>query len=105
MPVVKLTAQTMPQSSEGLREILQNALERTSPLEDLVQVVRDLASYELQHELESPEFFARFQRGEMGDQIEFIRWANKYEIYQEMKADMDHLFELLTQYALPVAAA
>ncbi len=105
MPIVKFTAQTMPQSGEELVKVLQNTLERTSPLEDFIQVVRDLTHYELQYELESQEFFTRFQRGEMGDRIEFMRWANKFEIYQEMKANMDHLFELLTQYALPAAVA
>jgi len=34
----------------------------------------------------------------MDDSIEFIRWANKYEIYQEMKAEIDNLFNFLTQY-------
>jgi len=87
MPI-KFTAQTMPQSGEELIEVLHNTLEQTSPRKDFIQVVRDLTRYESQYELESQEFFARFQRGEMGDRIEFMRWANKYEIYQEMKANM-----------------
>lgn len=104
MSVVTFTSQTMPQSGESLRTALQRALEEPSPLEDFIQLVRDLTQFELQYKLGSEEFFDRFQRGEMGDRIEFMRWANKYEIYQEMKANMEHLFELLTQYALPVSA-
>ncbi len=104
MPIVKFTAQTMPQSGEALREELRKALDATSPLDDFIQLVRDLAQLELRHKLDSQEFFTRFQQGKMGDDIEFMRWATKYEIYQEMKTDMEQLFDLLAQYAVPVSA-
>lgn len=103
MPVITLNSQTMPQSGEALRGILQKALDNASPVEDFIQIVRDLTRFEVQYKLDSQEFFARFQRGELGDRIDYIRWANKYEIYQEMKGSIEHLFELLTQYTLPVS--
>ena len=104
MPIVKFTQQTMPQSSKELKQALQNALENSSPLDDFVQVIKDLRQFELEYKLESDEFFSRFQQGEMGDDIDFIRWANKYEIYQEIKIELEHIFDLLAQYALPVTA-
>jgi hypothetical protein len=104
VPIVKFTQQTMPQSSIELKQALQNALENSSPLDDFVQVIKDLRQFELEYKLESDEFFSRFQRGEMGDDIDFIRWANKYEIYQEIKIELEHIFDLLAQYALPVTA-
>jgi hypothetical protein len=104
MPIIKFTQQTMPQSSEELKQVLQNALENSSPLDDFVQVIKDLRQFELEYKLESGEFFSRFQRGEMGDDIDIVRWANKYEIYQEIKAELEHIFDLLAQYALPVTA-
>ncbi len=104
MPLATFSSKTMPESGEALRSILQNALDKASPIEDFIQIVRDLTHFEVQHQLGSQEFFERFQQGEMGDRIEYMRWANKYEIYQEMKDSMEHLFELLTQYALPVSA-
>ena len=103
MSVVKFTPQTMPKSGEALREELRKALGAASPLDDFIQLVRDLTQLELQHKLDSQEFFTRFQQGKMGDDIEFMRWATKYEIYQEMKADMDRLFDVLAQYAVPVS--
>jgi hypothetical protein len=87
MPVTRFTAQTMPQSNTALRESLHRALEKSSPMEDLIQLVRDLTQFEMQYQMDSPEFFNRFQRGELGDQMDYIRWANKYEMYQEMKAN------------------
>jgi len=104
MPITTFTAQTMPQSDAALIETLQMALEKGSPLEDFIQLVRDLTQFELQYQMDSSEFFRRFQQGEMGDQMDYMRWANKYEMYREMKANMEQLFALLTRYALPVAA-
>jgi hypothetical protein len=37
------------------------------------------------HGMSSSEFYERYQRGEMGDEMEFMRWATKFEIYEEMK--------------------
>jgi hypothetical protein len=88
VPIVKFTQQTMPQSSEELKQALQNALENSPPLDDFVQVIKDLRQFELEYNLESEEFFSRFQRGEMGDDMDFVRWANKYEIYQEIKTEL-----------------
>jgi hypothetical protein len=34
--------------------------------------------------------------------MEFMRWATKFEIYEEMKEDLDNTFSLLERYALPV---
>jgi hypothetical protein len=77
MSIVKFTKQNMPQSGEILRQELQKALENTSPLDDFIQIIRDLAQFELKYKLESQEFFTRFQGGQMGDDIEFMRWATK----------------------------
>lgn len=34
--------------------------------------------------MSSSESCERYQRGEMGDEMEFMRWATKFEIYEEM---------------------
>jgi transcriptional regulator NrdR family protein len=94
MPLVTFSSKTMPESGETLWGILQNALDKASPIEDFIQVVRDLTRFELQHQLGSQEFFERFQQGEMGDRIEYMRWANKYEIYQEIKDISEVLQEI-----------
>jgi hypothetical protein len=40
----------------------------------------------------------------LGDALDLIRWANKYEIYQEIKAELEQMVELVDAYALPVMA-
>jgi len=66
--------------------MLRQALENTLPLDDFVQVITDLTQYELHYNMKSDMFHARFEAGELGDALDLIRWANKYEIYQEIKA-------------------
>ncbi|MFP4395210.1 MAG: hypothetical protein ACLFTI_08105 [Anaerolineales bacterium] len=103
MPIVKFTYQTMPESGEQLQAILKESLENAAPLEDFIHVIRELTRYEMDYNMNSQTFYERFERGEMGDSIEFMRWANKYEIYQEMRADMQTLLDLVSKYALPVS--
>jgi hypothetical protein len=95
MPTAQFSRQTVPQSGEALKRELQIALENVSPLDDFIQVIRDLTHLENKYNLESRLFYERFQEGRMGDDIEFIRWANKYEIYQETKAELKYMSEKL----------
>ena len=102
MAKMQFTPESMPQSSEDLKQMLRQALEQTTPLDDFVQVIRDLAQYELRHGMNSSSFFARFEAGELGDEVDLIRWANTYEIYQETKAELEQMVNLVEAYALPV---
>jgi hypothetical protein len=102
--MIKFTSETMPQSSEDLKQTLRQALEKTTPLDDFVQVITDLAQYEIRYGMNSGDFWARFEAGELGDALDLIRWANKYEIYQEIKAELEQMVELVDAYALPVMA-
>jgi len=104
MAIYKYSKQSPPQSAQELQRILDESVRNLSPLDEFTQIIRQLAQLEISYQMGSQEFYARFQRGEMGDEIEFVRWANQYEIYQEAKAELDHVFDILEQYALPVAA-
>ncbi|MCP4166925.1 MAG: hypothetical protein GY759_13690 [Chloroflexi bacterium] len=104
MSNVGFTSETMPQSGEELKQALRKALEQTTPLDDFIQVIRDLAQLELRHGMNSEKFFARFEAGEMGDEIDLIRWAIKYEVYKETKAELEQMVDLLEAYALPLMA-
>ncbi len=91
MTKVRFISETMPQSGNDLQQALREALERTAPLEDFVQVVRDLTQHEMRHGMNSRSFYAQFLAGEMGDEIDLIRWANMYEVYQETKAELEQM--------------
>jgi len=104
MSKVKFAPESLPQSSEELRQTLRHSLEHATPMDDFAQLVRDLAQYELRYGMDSDRFLARFGAGELGDAVEFVRWANTCEIYQETKAELDQMVELVEAYALPVMA-
>jgi hypothetical protein len=99
-----MNAKNWPESVEEFRRRLQEAWQGSSPIDDFVQLVRELTLLEQKHGLDSAEFYRRYQRGEMGDELEMMRWATKYETYEEMKQDLDNTFSLLEEYALPVPA-
>ena len=104
MPTIRFTDDEWPDSADEFRLTLQEAQYAAAPIDDFVQLVRDLTLLEQKHGLSSAEFYERYQRGEMGDEIELMRWATKFEIYEEMKEDLDNTFSLLERYALPVPA-
>ncbi|MCB0163788.1 MAG: hypothetical protein KDI79_06155 [Anaerolineae bacterium] len=104
MAITKFTEENSPQSGEALKQYLHEKLLNVSPLDDYFQVVKDLTQFELRYNLDSKDFYTRFQQGALGDDIDFMRWATKYEIHQQMKAEMEDLFRLLDQYPLPVTA-
>ena len=103
MPKTIYTQQNMPASGKILREQLNTALEKATTLDDFVQIIQELTRLEIKHDMTSQEFWQKFQTGKMGDDIEWMRWANKYEIYREMHTNITSLFETLTHYALPAA--
>ena len=63
MSQVKFTSETMPQSGEELKQALRQALDETTPLDEFVQVIRDLAEYEMRHGMSSATFFAAIRAG------------------------------------------
>ncbi len=104
MPTTSLTTENCPECATQFRRVLQESWNGSAPIDDLVQLVRDLTLLEQKHGLSSAEFYQRYQRGEMGDEMEIMRWASKFEIYEKMKEDLDNTFSLLERDALPAPA-
>jgi hypothetical protein len=46
------------------------------------EVKNELEKFENIYNIESEEFFARFQKGDMGDKTEYMEWASLYENLQ-----------------------
>ena len=45
-----------------------------------------IGEFETHYSLKTPDFYARFLRGEMGDDRDFIVWAGLHELLQRMTA-------------------
>ena len=104
MTLVKFTKKNMPKSSAEFIRVLQKARKGRSLLDDYFDLSQELVRLEIKHNMRSDTFYKKFQKGKLNDSMEFIRWANKYEFYREVKGDLEHIFELLDKYALPVMA-
>ena len=59
--------------------------------QQLDQLEKDLAGFEDQHGLSSPEFYRKFQRGEMGDAMDFVEWASLFQMAERLRERIDLL--------------
>ena len=69
--------------------LLEQMETRSSTLDDILGLLRQLVAFEQEYSLASDVFYARFMRGEMGDDLPFIKWAGRYELYLEAKQELD----------------
>ncbi len=68
-----------PSQLPALREAMKAPV---NPQESLEAVIAELNALEQHYGLTTIEFYARFNRGLMGDSRDFIRWASLFEGYQ-----------------------
>ncbi len=61
----------------------------TSPVEALGALIRSLVTYEQRHRMSSADFYARYQRGELGDEVDFVEWAGDYQHYLQLKDELE----------------
>lgn len=60
-----------------------------SPVEALAALIRSLVAYEQRYQISSADFYARYQRGEMGDTADFVEWAGDYQHYLQLKEELE----------------
>lgn len=88
MAKITLTKDNLLNLTE-FQALLEQLEDRNSPLEDILGLLRQLIAFEQQYNLASDVFYARFMRGEMGDDLPFIKWAGRYELYLEAKQELN----------------
>lgn len=81
------------------KALLEQTTERSSTLEDVLGLLRELVIFEDTYNMGSDVFYARFMRGEMGDDLPFIMWAGLYESYLEAKQE---IASQLSKVAIPI---
>ena len=60
-----------------------------SPVEALAALIRSLVAYEQRYQMPSADFYARYQKGEMGDTAEVVEWAGDYQHYLQLKEELE----------------
>ena len=104
MPTIEFTQETMPETREEFSRLLEAARRDANPLDDLLALSRQLFSFEQKYGITSPEFYARYKRGEMGDARDFVQWAGRYRIYCELKDQVDRNLTMVMIERVAVAA-
>lgn len=56
-------------------------IEYTSPLDALIGIVKQLNVYEIEYQMDSADFFAKYSWGETTDDEVFVEWAGNYQHY------------------------
>ena len=76
-------------------KLLQREQARVTELKE--RLADQLAEFEKRFQMESPDFYARYERGEMGDDLDFVEWAATVE----MLANVEQQFSLLHSDVAP----
>ncbi|MCA9967486.1 MAG: hypothetical protein KC423_24725 [Anaerolineales bacterium] len=84
MPVLKFTSENLP-SPEEFRRLLAVNDATYDPLEELLRLERDFVKLEQTYGFTSAEFYAQYQAGKLGDDMEFMSWAGRYTLYLRLK--------------------
>jgi hypothetical protein len=67
-----------------MMEILRRSIEKTT---------QRLKDFEQKFNQETSTFYQQFQTGELGDAIEYIKWAGEYETLLQLQEDFQELSE------------
>ncbi len=72
--------------------------ERQNLLKQRDQLRAELEHFEQLYGTDSSEFYAKFERGEMGDDIDFVDWSGAWRVYQTI---LDSLAVLKAEPGVP----
>ncbi len=84
-----------PQSDENLRDLIGLALENQLRFLRLGinKTRRKLQEMESENEMRSDKFYKKYEKGELGDDLKYIRWAGEYETLKKLEKDYKALQE------------
>lgn len=89
MAKLSFTQENMPTSSEEFRRLLDEAIEKSNPVDDLLEIAVDLAGFEKKYDMPSAEFYQKFQAGQMGDDMDFFRWSGLYRMFVDLRRSIE----------------
>jgi hypothetical protein len=93
----KLSALARLYETRQASELMQQTLNKLFDVElnnaqkDYDLLSGDLAEFEEKYNMESAEFFAQFEKGELGDDMDFISWASLYQMRERVRQRLELL--------------
>ena len=84
-----------PEGPEELRTLVKGALENEIKLITigLKKARESLGNYEGKFKMDSETFYKKYSSGEVGDDIEYIRWAGEIETLRKLERNLKDLSE------------
>lgn len=62
----------------------KQVVEYTSLLDAFVAVVKQLKECEIRYQMDSEDFFAKYQQGKTSDDEDFVEWAGNYKHFLDL---------------------
>ena len=63
--------------------------QHNTSLDALVAITKRLSSYENRFKISSEDFFDRYTKGKMEDDIDFVEWSNDYQHYLDLRFNIE----------------
>lgn len=67
----------------------KETIQYSSPLDALIAVTKRLSLHELQEQMDSEEFFHRYNQGQLSDDVNHVEWANDYRHYLSLRQEVE----------------
>ena len=85
-----------PATASNVKRLVQAALDHELRIlrVGIEKTTQNLQQLEQQFGVESQQFYRKFQAGNMGDAIEYIKWAGEYETLLQLQQDFHELSEI-----------
>ncbi len=79
-----------------VRPLIQAALEHELRFLKIgiQKTTRNLQRLEQRFDMESQQFYQKFQTGMMGDEMDYLKWAGEYETLLQLQEDYAELKEI-----------
>ncbi|MBN1487259.1 MAG: hypothetical protein JW981_06415 [Anaerolineae bacterium] len=84
-----------PATAANVRRLLQAALNHELKVLQIgiEKTMRRLKDFEERFNQETATFYQQFQAGELGDSIDYIKWAGEHETLLQLQKDFQELSE------------
>jgi len=85
----KLTFKNGLPPSDEFRRMLAETIAESNPLDDLLELAEELGVCERKYGMSTEEFHAKYQTGQLGDELHWMEWAGTYELFMENKRRLE----------------
>jgi hypothetical protein len=84
------------QTSGNFKSLIESAVENQSRIIrfGIAKTKRKLGELEKESGMDSQHFYEEFQKGKLGDDLKYIRWAGEYETLALLQKDYNDLQEI-----------